>query len=118
MRDPNGSPPAQQLSAAAFEDFSPIPIDTNVEWQQFMEIYEAVRQTALDNNWNVLIEGYVQSAAPINSPEPLSQQRADTTRDALVRIGYPPDRVLARGLGVGGPNPDDRRVVVTFVRGF
>lgn len=116
LGDPNGSPPAQQLSAAAFDDFSAMPIPDNPEWQHFVEVYNGVKDVAMANGWDVLVEGYVQSAAPVNSPEPLSQRRADTTRDALVSIGYPAERVRAVGRGVGGPNPGDRRVVVSFVR--
>lgn len=116
LGDPSGSPPAQQLSAAAFDDYSSMPIAENGEWRHFVEVYTGVKDAAMANGWDVLVEGYVQSAAPVNTPEPLSQRRADTTRDALIGVGYPPTRVQAVGRGVGGPNPDDRRVVVSFVR--
>jgi hypothetical protein len=116
LSTPDGHPPASTLSAAVFDDYSAVPITKNPEWQQFLQVYGSVRTIALENGWNVLVEGYVQSSDPVGTPDPLSGLRAAAAGDALVALGYPADRVDAIGRGVGGPNPGDRRVVISFVR--
>jgi hypothetical protein len=112
----DGNPPVQRLSAAAFDDYSARPRRNDAEWVAFLSIYAGVRDLALDHGWDVLVEGFTQATDPIGTTDPLSRRRAAAARNALLDLGYPPARVAAVGRGVGGPRPEDRRVLITFVR--
>lgn len=114
----NGQPPATTLSAAAFDRDTPVPRTKDSEWVHFLEVFGAVRTKALDGGWSVLVEGYQQSSSkPVGThDDQLSDQRAQAAQAALVGLGYPANRVQAIGRGVGGPNPSDRKVVISFVK--
>lgn len=116
LAKPDGHPPAQKLSAAAFDDYSARAHVQDPEWVTFISTYAAVRETAIANGWSILVEGFTQATDPVGTLDPLSVRRANTARLALIDVDYPPARVEAVGRGVGGPDPDDRRVLITFVR--
>jgi hypothetical protein len=113
---PSGDPPVHSLSAAAFDDYSAKPRTTDPGWQSFIKIYKQVRGDAIKCGWSVEVDGYTQSSDPVGTADELSQQRADSTREALIAAGYPADSVKAIGRGVGGTSSGDRRVDVRFVR--
>jgi outer membrane protein OmpA-like peptidoglycan-associated protein len=56
---------------------------------------------------NLTVEGHTDSMGSESHNVELSQQRADAVRDALVRLGYEPDRIVAHGLGEGHPIADN-----------
>lgn len=116
LANPDGQPPAQELSAAVFDDYSAIPRRDDPEWIGFIAIYRQVREIALNHGWSVQIEGFTQASVPVGTKDALSRSRARAARHALLELGYPQNRVEAIGRGVGGPTPDDRRVVIKFVR--
>ena len=52
---------------------------------------------------NLIVEGHTDSQGSESYNQDLSQRRADTVRDYLVRKGYPAERIQARGMGEGHP---------------
>lgn len=113
---PSGDPPVHSLTAAAFDDYSAKPRSSDPSWRSFITIYKQVRIDAIKCGWSVQVDGYTQSSDPVGTADELSQQRADTTRRALIELGYPAESVTAVGRGVGGTSSGDRRVDVRFVR--
>jgi len=52
---------------------------------------------------NIIVEGHTDSRGTESYNQSLSQRRADTVRNYLVKQGYPGDRIQARGMGEGTP---------------
>jgi outer membrane protein OmpA-like peptidoglycan-associated protein len=52
---------------------------------------------------NIIVEGHTDSQGALSYNQGLSQRRADTVRDYLIRRGYPADRIQAHGMGEGNP---------------
>lgn len=52
---------------------------------------------------NIIVEGHTDSQGAQLYNQGLSQRRADTVRDYLIRRGYPADRIQAHGMGEGNP---------------
>ena len=75
---------------------------------------------------NIIVEGYTDSQGSASYNQTLSQNRADTVRNYLVRRGYPSNRIRAQGMGEGSPVADNssaegrannRRVEIVIQRG-
>lgn len=110
-------PPSLPVSASVFALASATPDIAHPEWQALMSNLRRVRQAVIENGWEVLVEGFTDDIGPVEVNERLSAERAEAASDAIVGVaGYPPERVMAVGRGIGGPNVTDRRVVVSFVR--
>jgi outer membrane protein OmpA-like peptidoglycan-associated protein len=56
---------------------------------------------------NLIVEGHTDSQGSASYNQNLSQRRADTVRDYLVRKGYPSERIRARGMGQDTPIADN-----------
>lgn len=54
-------------------------------------------------DYNVEIDGYTDSTGSPDYNMDLSQQRADTVRNALISRGIDPSRIIARGYGENAP---------------
>lgn len=108
--------PGPPLPASVFALNDDRPQSDHPNWKALLSELAEAREAALRNGWNVLVEGFTDSSGTAARNAVLSQQRAERTREAALALGYPADRVLARGQGVGGTSGLDRRVVVTFVR--
>lgn len=52
---------------------------------------------------NIIVEGHTDSQGALSYNQGLSQRRADTVRNYLVKQGYPADRIQAHGMGEGNP---------------
>ncbi len=112
----DGRPPSLPITASVFPLGSDVPDEDSEEWKTVIRTAMAVRAAALENGWQVLVEGFTDSSGPPSINGPLSDRRAAVTQAALIQAGYPEDRVVRAGRGVAGPSPADRKVVVSFVR--
>ncbi|MEN6332575.1 MAG: OmpA family protein [Smithella sp.] len=56
---------------------------------------------------NIIVEGHTDSRGSDSYNQALSQRRAESVRDYIVRKGYPADRIQARGKGEGSPIADN-----------
>ncbi|MDI6797843.1 MAG: OmpA family protein [Desulfatibacillaceae bacterium] len=56
---------------------------------------------------NLVVEGHADSRGAESYNMALSQRRADSVRNHLIRRGYPADRIRAHGIGEGQPVADN-----------
>lgn len=68
-----------------------------VKLDEVVEALMAVRER------NITVEGHTDSQGTASYNQDLSQRRADSVRDYLVRGGYPADRIKSRGMGKETP---------------
>lgn len=115
-------PPTLQVSASAFELGSATPRSGDAQWAELLArlggLREEIRgQSASSSSCclapiRIEVTGYTDSTGDLATNQALSLARANTTKVAIVGVGFDPASITAVGGGVGGHDASDRRVAV------
>jgi OOP family OmpA-OmpF porin len=98
---PAPAPPAQSRMVLRGVTFATDSAEIDAASAVVLDV--AADQLRGNPNVNVLVEGHTDSTGSEAHNQALSQRRADSVRNYLVRKGVPANRLSARGLGESSP---------------
>ena len=105
------------IPASVFLIDRDMPDPNNALWQRIRDQLAQLRPDVVRFGWDVYLDGYTDTIGDAQYNQHLSERRARGVGTILVsELGYPNERIHTAGHGVLGPNPDDRKVTVTFRR--
>lgn len=115
-------PPELQVAASAFETGSATPRSGDAQWRALIAQLAELRtdldaQSATGSSCclapiRIEVTGFTDSTGDLATNQALSLARANTTKVAIVGVGFDPTTISALGGGVGGDDEADRRVAV------
>ena len=82
-------------------------------------ISEVIDVLARNPQLHVMVTGYADATGAASTNQRVAQQRATAVSQALRQSGIAPERVLVNQFGDSkstGANPEDRKVVITFIQ--
>lgn len=103
----NQPKPVEVVTPPAVKEFITTPVSvffdinkTNVASQYDLVNVKAVAKYAVDNNSNLLVKGYADSATgSVERNQWLSEQRAETVKGHLIEMGVNGDKIATQGCG-------------------
>jgi len=115
-------PPELEVAASAFELGSATPREQDAQWSALIAQLSQLRSDVEAQGTagsscclapiRIEVTGYTDSIGDLATNQALSLARANTTKVAIVGVGFDPTTVSALGGGVGGDDEADRRVAV------